>query len=534
MGTRKNRVFLIIAEICDWIVCIPALFFAAAVFLISVFQTCYVDLAEHISFGSDSFVTNLVALFVVLALFVLLRRVKLKKWMALTAAGLALLATLIISIVWVVSVKSIPAADSGEVTFAAIDAANGVFSKMQTDDYFSVFPFQLGCVLFYEAIFRIFGTASYIVLLGIINALFLTAAYAAILRLTYLVYRDWRVFFFTALLLVLCIQPMLFTTFLYGTIPGLAFALWASVFAVRYMQENNKLMLLPMVLLIAIACLIKQNYLIFLTAISLLLIVHAIRTRRAFCLIGVVSMLLVTLLLSFGTKKFYEHRAEVSFGSGTPATAWLAAGLQESPLAPGWFNGYTTDLLPSYNFNPIAAEDDIRSTIARRRDTFLHDPRYGMSFFYRKFASQWNETTYESVWISKVKQHDGVIPSFVRKLYDGDGTGLATPLERYCNQYMQAVFCLFFIGMLFVFLRDPKKEALLLLPLIVLGGAMYHLLFEAKSQYVISYLPLLLPTAAFGAERLGRVLLGNDKSKPAAGKKPTVQQTKKPKPGAVK
>lgn len=531
---KKNRVLTIAANTCGYIVCVPALLFAAAVFLISLFQTCYVNLEEHISFGSDSFITNLVALGVVLALFVMLRRVKRKKWMALTAAGLALFITLVVSVVWVVSVKSIPAADSGKVTTAAIDAANGSYTLLQKGGYFTVFPFQLGCVLFYEAIFRVFGTANYILLLGIINALFLTAAYGAILRLTHLVYRDWRVFLFTALLLVLCIQPMLFTTFLYGTIPGLAFALWSAVFAVRYMQENNKLLLLPMVLLIAVACLIKQNYLIFLTAIGLLLIVHTIRTRRAFCLVGVASMLLVTVLLSFGTKKLYEQRAKVSFGSGTPAAAWFAAGLQESPRAPGWYNGYTTKLLQSYEFNTDAAMDDVAAKIAERREVFLRRPRYFISFFYHKFASQWNETTYESVWISKVKQHDGVLPAFVGKVYDGDGTGLATPVEKYCNQYMQAVFCLFFIGMVFVFLRDPKKEALLLLPLIVLGGAMYHLLFEAKSQYVISYLPLLLPTAAFGAERLGRALLGNEKEKPAAGKKPAVPQKKKPKPGAIK
>ena len=42
----------------------------------------------------------------------------------------------------------------------------------------------------------------------------------------------------------------------------------------------------------------------------------------------------------------------------------------------------------------------------------------------------------------------------------------------------------------------------ILLPLILLGGFGYHLLFEAKSQYALTYLPLLLPIAAYGLNTL--------------------------------
>ena len=40
------------------------------------------------------------------------------------------------------------------------------------------------------------------------------------------------------------------------------------------------------------------------------------------------------------------------------------------------------------------------------------------------------------------------------------------------------------------------------LPLIVLGGALYHLIFEAKSQYAYVYAVLLVPLAAHGLEAL--------------------------------
>ena len=43
--------------------------------------------------------------------------------------------------------------------------------------------------------------------------------------------------------------------------------------------------------------------------------------------------------------------------------------------------------------------------------------------------------------------------------------------------------------------RDMESS---LLPLIILGGLLYHLLFEAKSQYALPYFVLMIPMAAFG------------------------------------
>ena len=40
--------------------------------------------------------------------------------------------------------------------------------------------------------------------------------------------------------------------------------------------------------------------------------------------------------------------------------------------------------------------------------------------------------------------------------------------------------------------------SLCVLPVILLGGFLYHMLVEGKSQYILVYIPLLLPYAAFG------------------------------------
>ena len=51
--------------------------------------------------------------------------------------------------------------------------------------------------------------------------------------------------------------------------------------------------------------------------------------------------------------------------------------------------------------------------------------------------------------------------------------------------------------------------AALALPVTILGGALYHLIFEAKAQYAYPYMVYMLPLAAVGlcvlAEKLKKI-----------------------------
>ena len=58
-------------------------------------------------------------------------------------------------------------------------------------------------------------------------------------------------------------------------------------------------------------------------------------------------------------------------------------------------------------------------------------------------------------------------------------------------------------------LRKKGGAALLMIPVTVLGGALYHLIFEAKAQYAYPYMVYMLPLAAAGlctlAEKLKKI-----------------------------
>ena len=62
--------------------------------------------------------------------------------------------------------------------------------------------------------------------------------------------------------------------------------------------------------------------------------------------------------------------------------------------------------------------------------------------------------------------------------------------------YQQFVFAGTALAAFFCFKRKELGVSLFLL--VLLGGFAYHLLFEAKSQYAMTYFVLMVPLAAYG------------------------------------
>ena len=195
--------------------------------------------------------------------------------------------------------------------------------------------------------------------------------------------------------------------------------------------------------------------------------------------------------------------------------------MQESYMAPGWYTNIAKDtyinyyLKPKFSGNPNASIDDANekamSDIENRLDVFSESFNYSLEFFSQKILSQWNEPTFESIWVSKVKAHTA--NDVQKALYHTDTVnsdqmeGLAKDvyskstgqfLELHFNFYMQILYIMFAAGIYLLFINKKTNIETVLLPLVILGAFGYHLLFEGKSQYILTYIPLMIPTAAYG------------------------------------
>lgn len=469
---------------------------------------------EHVLFLKDSVWVNLIVLIVLLALgtFLLLRfgeRIR-EKHLLLAKIVLACWA-FVLSLLWSLSVRSVPTADSKYILEAASLAANGDFSFFSNKlQYFQMFPFQLGLVGVYELFYRLFGRFAEPAMYAL-NAGSLAAAYLAIVQITQDVFHDRRVTLLTIVFLGLCFQPVLFSSFLYGNLPGLAAMAWAFALLIRFLMTGRKRYIPPVALLSALAVTAKQNNWIGVAAICVILLLSLIRRFGFAKLICAAAAVACSILLTSGVRYCYEQRASVDLGGGTPQAAWLVMGLSESDRAPGWYNRYTYTVLKNAGWNAARADEQVRQDLAQRLEALANDPAYTKNFFTKKILSQWNEPSFESVWSSKARKHKIVPSAFVESVYSGAlGNALAFGFEH----GVQIIYTLSALAFPLALVRCRSRKKLdacgavsdsaidpvcaALLPVSVLGGFLYHLLFEAKSYYALTFFVLLLPYAALG------------------------------------
>ena len=389
--------------------------------------------------------------------------------------------------------------DSFLVTYGAQRAALGDYAIFE-EGYFYRFPFQLGYVLYSELFFR----AANIVLRGKpegyavlalqeINLLWLMLQYHALIEITGLLFKDARIRKILILMLFFCFPPLLTTTFLYGNIPAFTcgtIAIW--MFLLHIKKRRVKYGLLC-ALFLTLSVTLKLNLLILCVAVCGVWAIMLLKKPSWKSLLCLLLTAACVLTLPKLPQKLYEQRVGVQYGSGIPMIAWMAMGFSEGHAAPGWYReDHTVTAFERSGRDSAATAENAKSVLKDRVSVFKSDLGYALDFFSKKLRSQWNEPSYGSVWINQV------FPSYSEKGPVFDvlcGSGAKRTVDV-MNVYQQFIF----LCLLFGLIRLWRKKDLLrcLLPLVLLGGILYHLLFEAKSQYAMPYFVLILPIAAYG------------------------------------
>ena len=496
--------------------------------VVGLFETCRLDPAsynnEHILFCKDNLFLNiLILVLLVFVMMVVLIKIEHKiQDKDIRKAKVALgIWIFLLSLLWVFSTQTIPTSDSMLVLDAASRAALNDFSfLLDSERYFQMFPFQLGMVSVFEVGYRIFGSSSYYVFCAL-NAAALSASFLAVVQLADAIFRRRVVTMMAVLLSACCIQPILFTSFIYGTLYGLAAILWAFNFFVRFLHKPNLVNSIWVLLLCSFSVLIKPNYWIVVVAIGIILLLSLPYGHKVAKLAFLSFLIALPIVLNISIRSSYERRGNVDLGAGTPQIAWMVMGLSNTKNNPGWYNGYTFSVLKNAGWDEKITSEQVMSDLSERVQVLIDDPVYAFSFFSGKFLSQWNETSFESVWTSKLREHYREVPAFIHSVYGGS---LGKVLYFGFDQYIQLLYTLCTLAIL-TGRKSKKKSSMMdysippiatgldtlnqaLLPLTILGGVFYHLLFEAKSYYAIPYLVMLIPSAAFGAAQTLDALKG--------------------------
>lgn len=392
------------------------------------------------------------------------------------------------------SVQMVPRADQERVVEAALCFARGDYSPMR-DVYFTDYSFQLGLCLLLEGLARLMPGVSLALLMQLLNAGMSLAAAAVALRLLALLEGDGRARHAAGALYLLFAPMPLYCVYAYGTIPMLLLTLCALLCFARYTREDSARCGLACAVCIALAVVMKPNAMVPLIALCIAAALHALNRRDIRPLLYAALAVGLSLLLPRLVIWQYELRSGERLTGDLSMLARLVMGFQRSEVGAGWFNNYTerfsTRLMPRDEARAILLAD-ARALAAQ----YAAEPGSLLQFLKEKCFSMWLEPAYSTLWVGAISDFAGRFNGLAHLLYR-ETSPLRMALERGMDVYQQAMYALACVGMVRTFRRraDPAQ---LLLPLCVLGGFLYHMLFEAKSQYIYVYAFMLLPLAAQG------------------------------------
>ena len=422
--------------------------------------------------------------------------------------------------------RTCPAADAASVYQIAEALAGGDTGVIHpTASYLSYYPQQVGLVAYEEILIRLWN------LLPINMPAYHAMKCVNILWVCLLIYSQYRTVCLlfrkdsagTAyLLLMFCNLPLvMYTSFLYGEVPSFA-AFSAGLYHLLKLLEktdgqDSSAFPLPSFLcslfLFTVSVFLRKNTLILMIAVFLAVFLEALRRRRPVLLGSAVCYLLAGCLVLPAVTTYYEHRADNKLSSGVTALSYLAMGMQESSRGNGWYNGFNFNTYSESGMNSELANEISREAISERMAYFRQHPLEAFSFYSGKFLSQWADGTYASRQATLATF--GGRSAFFQSVYEGS---YSRYYIGFCNFMQNALYLGAFLFCLMA-LRGktpfPCPDLVLYLCMIgVIGGFLFHMLWEANSRYILPYGLLLLPYAAYGTGLVSEFL---EKARPRKG-----------------
>lgn len=393
-----------------------------------------------------------------------------------------------------------PVSDPGKVLEIAEGMVAGDFTQfMPNDGYLWRCPHQMGIVFLCWCLTIVFGKWNYLAfqvlnLLLLIWGLELAGSMAGLL---------WpengaRIHWSIRLVYVLFVPYFLYVTFIYGTIPAFIFSLAAMYMELRFIREKRWSFGVSAAIFIALAIVVKPNSRIMLVAMLIFLIYDLVMEKkklRTFAVI-VIAVSLQAVCMQ-GVDSFMSWKSGYPVSGGQAMLGYVAMGLQESRFGPGAYNGHGVSLYEEAGYDTAGATRLAWQSIQDSLERFSDDKSEAVRWLGRKIASQWNEPAFGSIEVNRGREGAVKLPAFLDSIING---AVGYGILLYLNYFQSVILA---GGVLYFLLADRKKSRdRLLLIVTVIGGFIFHIFWEAKSQYVFPYFLLIFPYSVRGWEEL--------------------------------
>ena len=391
---------------------------------------------------------------------------------------------------FVLNTQFYPKSDPGKMLRIAQEILNGDYHEFAKEGYMYRYPYQSGFVLYCMLALKIFNQYAFL-MLQIFNAAFLTAMYFFLTKCAELLWECKRHETINTLVYMLCSIPLFFyITFIYGNIPGLSLAVIAIYFELRFFRESKFKWILGASLCMGIAVAFKSNCMIFMIAMLIVLLMNFLQKRKMRDLLtAVLLILLCYIIINKGVCLTMENLAGVKLSQGMPKSAFVMMGLEEGMAAPGVENGSSNRIFEENGYDYALTDKAAKELIIARMKTYVTDWKLGIDFFARKQAAQCNEATYQCFSIIEERKTEVVVPSSINYFIMGRG-------KYQLTEFLNIIQSIIIFGVCaYIFSFNSKKQKIdeLIFLLVYIGGFVFQIFWEAKSQYLLIFFFVLLP-----------------------------------------
>lgn len=500
-------------RVYKWSIILIFMIIITLICLYNITSTSHLIDWEHTVYVKDYIFPHILTLVITMALMLYLKKSKLyhkmknklsekeefRKWKCMIIIGIFTLSS-----IWALSTQFIPGVDEYAVQDYVRGSLEGDFHSFAHMGYMDQYPNQWGFFLFSYFVAIIFGKLNYIVM-EIIIAFAISVIFKELSEISGLLGAE-NVEQICVLLVGIFFVPfLLYSVMIYGNMIGIAFSLSAVKNEILFFKNGNKGNGIKCAICIALGILMKSNMQIYLIAIILSAIANiAKKTKQVLFLI--ITVCFICYVQSWGVSAGVKRITGYSPNSPITPFAWIAMGLQESDLAPGWWNNYTVN---SYNESEGNTQDQkmiCKENIKNSINAFRNSPAYCVEFFTKKILSTWANPTFQC--FGTVRNGSYIMtPKWVQIM-------LSYPGQYIITSYLNVLCFLIYFGA-FLYMFFLKKDDLngFILPMIFIGGFTFYLFWETKSRYALMFYVVLIPCAIRGYNYLNVYISTFDKNK---------------------
>lgn len=216
---------------------------------------------------------------------------------------------------------------------------------------------------------------------------------------------------------------------------------------------------------------------------------------------------------------------------GVPSAAYFAMGMEETEGKYGWYNGRNVGLFRDAGYDREQTVLDARETMKASIGEFQNSKRYLIRFYAGKFLSQWGDPTCVSMReMEETRRHTGELSKLVDSLIFGTGSRILQWGMNVTHSLIYLGLTIYLLSVTGSALRRKQKlrmpaqngqqgqngqqaqkqaqhlrtvsEPEILLVLFLVGGMLFHQIWEASGRYTMRYYLTMLPLAAWGICRL--------------------------------